>query len=269
LSGPGPLTHDGDALRVGARDRREAAMDDSRTEHGTQPHEDDGGRTAVLVHGAWSNPHDWTWVREGLEQHGVRVLVPDLPSHRLSSAGLTDDAAHVARIAAGSPGPVVLVGWSYGGRVISVAGDRLPTVRRLVYVGDVPADVGAADDVAWMSDDPHFVLRGDGTHVIDGRWWMEEEAGATFSDEVRSVLRAHPRRPASVASWTEPQPAAAWRSVPTTVLLGRDDRVVSDEQWRRARTLPDLRVVDGDHFLLFRSPQAVVDVVLEAFADRV
>jgi surfactin synthase thioesterase subunit len=56
-----------------------------------------------------------------------------------------------------------------------------------------------------------------------------------------------------------------WITTPSTVLLGADDRVVSEEEWQRARARPDLRVVDGDHFLLMRRPEVVVDAVLQAF----
>ena len=60
--------------------------------------------------------------------------VPDLPSHRSASAGLTDDAAEVREAVHSSAPPVVLVGVSYGGTVISVAGAGEPSVTRLVYL---------------------------------------------------------------------------------------------------------------------------------------
>jgi pimeloyl-ACP methyl ester carboxylesterase len=70
--------------------------------------------TAVLVHGMWSSPADWRWVAERLRDNDVEVVVPDLPSHRTGSAGLTADAAQVRRTIASARPPVVAVGWSYG-----------------------------------------------------------------------------------------------------------------------------------------------------------
>ncbi|HLL61993.1 MAG TPA: alpha/beta hydrolase, partial [Propionibacteriaceae bacterium] len=95
--------------------------------------------SAVLVHGLWGNPDDWQWVRSSLEAAGVRVTVPDLPSHLSTEAGLTADAKAVRHEIRSGPAPVVAVGWSYGGTVISVAAAGEPSVRHLVYVSDVPS----------------------------------------------------------------------------------------------------------------------------------
>jgi pimeloyl-ACP methyl ester carboxylesterase len=78
--------------------------------------------SAVLVHGMWSSPDDWRWVSEGLRQHGVDVIAPDLPSHRSTSAGRASDVDEVRKAIESAASPVVLVGWSYGGSIISGAG---------------------------------------------------------------------------------------------------------------------------------------------------
>ena len=90
--------------------------------------------TAVLVHGMWSSPADWRWVAERLRDNDVQVVVPDLPSHRTGSAGLTADAAEVRRIIASARPPVVAVGWSYGCDVIHKAAAGEPSVTHLVYI---------------------------------------------------------------------------------------------------------------------------------------
>src|SRR5690349_226034 len=93
--------------------------------------------TAVLVHGGWGHPADWTWVRDELEAAGVLVITPDLPSHQSGSASFADDVETVREAIRTSPAPVVLAGWSYGGDVIGVAAAETESVVHLVYVAAV------------------------------------------------------------------------------------------------------------------------------------
>ena len=76
---------------------------------------------AVLVHGLWGGPVDWRWVRGLLEDAEVQVITPDLPSHSMLTAGLAEDAAVVREAIRACAPPVAVVGWSYGGSVISLA----------------------------------------------------------------------------------------------------------------------------------------------------
>jgi pimeloyl-ACP methyl ester carboxylesterase len=177
--------------------------------------------SAVLVHGLWGNPDDWSLVRQLLEGAGVRVGVPDLPSHRFASSGLTDDAAEVREVVHSSMPPVVLVGWSYGGRVISLAAAGEPSVTHLVYVAAVPT--ARPDDLGWVEQDPHVFSRPDGTFVLDNDW------------------------------------------IPTTVIVGEVDELISsDERQWAIDNLTDVRVIDSDHFIPFRQPEAIGDIVVDA-----
>ena len=103
----------------------------------------------------------------------------------------------------------------------------------------------------------------DGTHVLDDRWWREEEAAATFPPEVREALR--PRRPATRRSVADAQVGAAWHITRATVLMGRTDYFLTDDELARMRSDPrlDLRLLDCDHFVPFRDPGAVGDAVLQ------
>lgn len=224
---------------------------------------------AVLVHGTWGHPEDWQWVRERLEAENVVVSTPDLPSHRSAAAGVDEDAAEVRAAAERVPAPVVLVGWSYGGTVISHAAAAAPQVAHLVYVasspefGDVEANMGS--ERAFLESDPHVEMREDGTYLLDSDWWLNEEAGTTFPEPIRAVLRTHPRRPASlrILDRTDPQPV--WERIPTTALLGRTDELMTDlERTVTAERIPDTRVLDTDHFVIFRMPEVVSGVVVEA-----
>jgi pimeloyl-ACP methyl ester carboxylesterase len=221
--------------------------------------------SAVLVHGRWGNPGDWQWVRRLLENQGVRVGAPDLSSHRLILAGLAEDANDVRAAIRGCSAPVVVVGWSYGGKVIGLAAEVESSVIRLIYVADVPMPSGdEVDDLSWIQDDPHVIVGDDGMFVLDNDWWLNEEAGATFPPEVVDHLRRNPRRPISLAAM-RPQTSTAWRTIPTTVLLGRADQLVSEKERRWASdNLADVRVLETDHFVAFRQPEAISDAVIEA-----
>lgn len=222
--------------------------------------------SAVLVHGLWSNPDDWKWVTRLLRDSGVHVSVPDVPTHRSGSATLVDDAEEVRRTIRSCPAPVVVAGWSYGGKVISMAAAGEASVARLVYVADIPS-VPRRDpqDATWLDQDPHILVADDNTFVLDNEWWLREEAEAIFTGEVLEHCRQNPRRPAAKATMVDPQTTAAWQTVATTVLLGQTDELMTDADRQGAMDLlDDVRVLDSDHFVLFRHPQVIADVVMEA-----
>ncbi|WP_456846075.1 alpha/beta fold hydrolase [Cellulomonas sp. P5_C6] len=224
--------------------------------------------TAVLVHGGWGNPSDWLWVQQPLEAGGIHVLAPDLPSHRSATAGLMDDSEAVREAIRASETPVVVVGWSYGGDVITAAADAEPDVAGLVYVSSVPRDEGFVQDDDWLDGNEHLIWFPDGTYALDNRWWLDDEAGATFPPEVRAVLRDHPRRPIAPSAMVNRQVGAAWHTIPAVVLMGRTDYFLteSDLTWMATQPTLDLRMLDCDHFVPFRQPQAVADAVLELLA---
>jgi pimeloyl-ACP methyl ester carboxylesterase len=195
----------------------------------------------------------------------VPVSVPDLPSHRSASAGLAEDAKEVRAAIRSSRSPVVVVGWSYAETVIGAAAMGESSVVRLIYVADIPnpssVEVG---DLSWIHDDPYLIVHDDGTFVLDNDWWLNEEAGTTFPPEVVDHLRRNPRRPITMAAMRARRSAARC-TFPTTVLLGRTDQLVTDEERRWATDhLNDVRFLETDHFVAFRQPEAISDAVIEA-----
>jgi pimeloyl-ACP methyl ester carboxylesterase len=217
----------------------------------------------------WSSPADWRWVAERLRDNDVEVVIPDLPSHRIASAGLTADAAEVRRTIASAGAPVVAVGWSYGCAVIHEAA-REPSVAHLVYIAGIPnpdPDLFPPDEAEEEEEDEHILMLDDGTFVLDNDWWLNEEAGTTMPSHVLAHLREHPRRPASSATWSDPSTAAAWDSIPTTMIIGRFDDLVPADRVAWAERHFDVRILDTDHFIIFREPGFVADVVLEKLDD--
>lgn len=225
---------------------------------------------AVLVHGAWSSPADWRWVEELLVERGVTVNALDLPSHRGAHAGRADDVALLHDAVADAAGPTVAVGWSYGGDLLTDLDVTGLVIARFVYVACVPGGPPSADQ-APPSGDPdltHIVFGDDGTMVLDNDWFPDSDPSmAAMPPEVMNHLRSHPRRPMSLDAALAPTERSSWRDVDTTVVLGLADPLVSEAQRQWAiQTIPDVRVIDCDHFILFRRPQAIVDAIVEALA---
>ena len=221
--------------------------------------------SAVLVHGLWGNPDDWHWVRGLLEAAHVQVIAPDLPSHRTPMAGLVEDAAEVRDAIRACAPPVAAVGWSYGGSVISVAAAGEGSVSRLIYVADIPRPAGfPGEDLGWIDADPHVLVEADGRFVLDNDYWLNEGDGTTFPAEFRRYFRDHPRRLVTRATLGA-QPEAAWETTPTSVLIGERDNLLSevDRRWADEH-LDDVRVIDNDHFIIFRRPELVAQLVFEA-----
>jgi pimeloyl-ACP methyl ester carboxylesterase len=223
--------------------------------------------SAVLVHGGWSSPADWRFVEELLDPAGVVVCSPDLPSHRGPGGSRADDVAEVEAAIDSVASPVVVVGWSYGGMVMSDLDVRGRGVVRLVYVATVPLPTPDSGDSTppVELDLTHVTFDDDGTWCLDNDWWVTEGEVTSCSPSVLEHLRAHPRRPQAVDALLAPQSRAAWREVPTTVLLGRDDWLYPEgaRAWAAER-FEDVRLVDSDHFVPFRAPEVIAEVVLEA-----
>jgi hypothetical protein len=153
--------------------------------------------------------------------------------------------------------------WSHGEPVISMGAAGESSVIRLIYIGEIPRR--EIEDPSWIYNDPNIRVGGDGTVRLVEDWLRSDEGIPMFTGEVADYLNRVGRRPATLATLTDPQTAAAWETIPTTVLIGRDDSVSEgDVRWAR-NTFSDVRFIDSDHFIIFRHPRSVADLVLESF----
>jgi pimeloyl-ACP methyl ester carboxylesterase len=225
--------------------------------------------SAVLVHGLWGHPEDWQWVAELLDRQGVQVHAPDLPSHSSTTHGLADDAEAVRRVIRSCQAPVVAVGWSYGGDVISMAAVYEPSVCHLVYVSAVPRPrTEERFDVSWLENDPTIHFSADGSYVLDNDLWLtQDDAVKTFHPDVLAHLRRHPRRGVSPGV-DDPQTEASWESIPTTVIIGSaDDLISADDRAKALEHFEDVQILPTDHFIIFRHPDVVSDAVVHALRE--
>lgn len=224
--------------------------------------------SVVLIGGTWGVPQDWQWVARRLAARGLRSTIVDLPSMRRGDATRADDIDETRRAITEAGGATIVAGWSYGGSVISDAAFDQPDVERLVYVAAVPQSARPTPDGPPSSpqpDDSHLVFPNDQTCVLDDEWWLTEGAGATLPPPVLDHLRHQRRRPMSLAALTGTQTHDAWRTIPTTIVLGRDDDLTPSDcqEWAR-RHFDDVHLVDSDHFILFRAPDLLADIISNA-----
>lgn len=234
--------------------------------HGVKP-------TIVLVHGAWADSSSWNGVVARLQQLGYPVRVPPVPLRSLAG-----DAASVAAFIATIPGPLVLVGHSYGGGVITNMGTSDPDVKALVFVDAFAPDTGevlsalSGPDSALAVDPPtvfDFVPvtqgpPGDVDIYLKQRIFADAFANDISRNEA-NVLWAT-QRPVTGSAGNEPSGAPAWRTLPSWYVLGTQDLIIPPAAQRAMalRAGSTLVKVRAGHLSLISKPNAVAAVIADA-----
>jgi pimeloyl-ACP methyl ester carboxylesterase len=208
----------------------------------------DAAMHIVLVHGAGGTATTWSAVAPLLTAAGHPVTLVTNPMH-----SLTGDVAHTAATVGQLPGPVLLVGHSYGGAVITNVG-REPGVVGLVYIAAFGPDDGETVNQIVERYPPaevsKYMRRGP-----NGEWWSEHTAGywAEIGWDVppaqRAIWDAESRR-SDNAIFTQPSGAPAWRTLPSWYLVAAQDRTLRPEIQRdmAARMGAKVAEVPGSHF---------------------
>jgi pimeloyl-ACP methyl ester carboxylesterase len=220
-------------------------------------------RTIVLVHGAWHGPWCWSPVLARLDELGIPSVAVEL---ELRDVHRDAEIVTAALDAVGHP--VVLVGHSYGGIVITEAGAH-PLVERLVYVCAFAPDegetvLGLALDHPVQSDlGAAMVLQPDGTSTLEPALAADALYGdCSAADVERSLglLRAQ-----GGDTFTQPPKAVAWKERPTTyVVCGADRAVAPSLQREMAERIPDAAVVewpDSSHSPFLSRPAEVAELL--------
>ncbi len=230
--------------------------------------------TVVLVHGAFAESASWSGVIAGLREHDVPVFATPNPLRSVAT-----DAENVRRAVQGVDGPVLLVGHSYGGAVITEAAVGEDAVVGLVYVAAFAPD--HAETSLQLTDRfPGSTLGetvrpyplGDGTHdlVVDRALFPQQFAADV--PEQDAAVQALTQRPIRDAALGEPQPAEvpAWRSLPSWFVFGDADKNIPVESLRfmaeRAGSRSTTEVPGASHSVMVSRPDAVVAVIREALA---
>ncbi|MBO9556018.1 alpha/beta hydrolase [Cellulomonas sp.] len=228
--------------------------------------------TIVLVHGAFADASGWGGVITRLQAQGFPVYAPANPLR-----GIATDAAYVRSFLSTIEGPVVLVGHSYGGAVITNAAVGADNVRALVYVAAFALAEGesVADALALGGDPvdlgPVFVVRpfpGAGEGNADGYINPAVFSQAFCQDlpeDVAAVMAAS-QRPAALAGLSEPSGTPAWKTVPSWYLVGVQDHLIPAAAARAmaARAGATTVEVDSSHVAMISHPDETTALILAA-----
>lgn len=228
--------------------------------------------TVVFVHGAWADNSGFDGSIRALRGQGLRAVGAANPLRDLRS-----DAAYVAGLLRSIEGPVVMVGHSYGGAVISNAATGNDQVQALVYVnGWVPDEGESLVELAQLNEGsligdslrPVRYENADGSEVVD-LYIDQEKFRAAFAGDVDAEtahVMAVAQRPFTEAAFGAPSGPVAWRSVRSWYLLGTEDRAIppATQRYMAERAKASIVEVPASHASMVSQPDAVTELILTA-----
>ena len=228
--------------------------------------------TVVLVHGAFADAGSWAGVTAILQAAGVTVLAPANPLR-----SVTSDSAYIASVASQVDGPVLLVGHSYGGAVITNAGTAATNVVGLVYVSAFAPDEGeklgevtatSADAILSTALLTRQYPTGSGESAVE--LYVDpakfHEVFAADLPEAQSAVLGASQRPVAAAAFDDATGVPAWKKLPSWAVVGTGDKAAGADLTRAhaKRAGSQLTELDGSHLAFVAQPQAVADVILAA-----
>jgi pimeloyl-ACP methyl ester carboxylesterase len=237
----------------------------------------DSKPTIVLVHGAFADASGWTGVIKNLQRDGFPVLAPANPLRSLQG-----DAEYVRGVLATIAGPIVLVGHSYGGAVITNAATDVANVSALVYICGFALDegepvlgaLGLGGGTTALGD--HTLVRpypgaaeGDADGYIDPEYFKELFCDDLSDDDAAAMSVA--QRPAALNTLGTPSGVPAWKTIPSWFLIGADDRTIPVEAHRAmAERAAGISVeIESSHVAMISHPDAVTKLIVDAAKNAV
>jgi len=220
-------------------------------------------RNVVLVHGGFVDGSGWEAVYRALRSNGLTVSVVQNPT-----ISLAEDVNATRRVVAAQNGPVILVGHSYGGAVITEAGND-PKVVSLVYIAAFAPDKG--ESVSTLIKDPPpgapvppILPPQDGYLFLD-----KEKFAASFAADVdpeRAAFMADAQVPWGLEALTGTISEPAWRSKPSWYMVATDDRMIPPPAQRFMSKRAGATVVEvaGSHAIYVSQPAAVAGLITKA-----
>lgn len=228
--------------------------------------------TVVLVHGAWADSSGWAKVTRGLQAKGYQVLAPPTPLR-----GLREDSDYLAAFLRDrTSGPVVLVGHSYGGAVITNAARSDKDVEALVYINAFVPDEG--DSILGLLDPNHELDPADlfdfvqypGAPAGDNDLYLKQNV---FPDAIANGIPARDeaamaaaQRPVTLSALTAESGAPAWKSLPSFYLLGTQDHIVPPalQSTMAGNAGAKITRVKAGHLPMITNPHTVEALIVQA-----
>jgi pimeloyl-ACP methyl ester carboxylesterase len=230
--------------------------------------------TVVLVHGAFTDASSWNGVIERLQAAGLQAFAP---AHL---RGISADSAYIESFMEQIPGPVLAVGHSYAGAVISTAATAAKNVVGLVFVAAFATDEGElVGEVAATSKDAIL-----STALVTLRYPLADgakTAGELVVDPAKfravvaadlpaaqTAVMAATQRPISELAFSEPCGPPAWRTLPSWAVVATHDKAAGTDLVRSQaeRAGATITEVEGPHVVMISQPEAVANVILTAAA---
>ncbi|HKH83434.1 MAG TPA: alpha/beta hydrolase [Gemmatimonadales bacterium] len=217
----------------------------------------------VLVHGGFVDGSGWEGVYGSLRKEGFSVSVVQNPT-----ISLADDVQTTKRVVAAQNGPVILVGHSYGGAVITEAGND-PKVVGLVYIAAFAPDKGESvfsliKDPLPGAPVPPILPPQDGYLLLDKAKFPDSFAGDV--DPARAAFMADSQVPWGVEALSGTITEPAWKSKPSWYLVATDDRMIPPPAQRFMSKRAGATVVEvaGSHAIYVSRPEAVANLIVNA-----
>ena len=218
-------------------------------------------KNVVLVHGAFADGSGWEPVAQILMNDGYKVSVVQHPE-----TSYADDQKYTKAAIDAMGGPVVLVGHSYGGSVITEAGNH-PNVKALVYIAAFALDAGescATIEAAVPQASKAF------QPDSNGNWWIEQEHfAADFAADLpkdQAQFMAISQVPISTDAFTHKVTNPAWKTKPTWYMVATEDRSINPEQERMMAKRAHATTVElkASHVAYMSHPKELAKLIEEA-----
>jgi pimeloyl-ACP methyl ester carboxylesterase len=230
--------------------------------------------TVVLVHGAFAESSSWNRVTTKLLAEGYTVVAVANPLRSVKG-----DASYVGSLLDAIPGPVILVGHSYGGTVITVAATGKKNVKALVYVSGLAPDAGeTASGLVGKFPGSTLgptlaapVVLADGSKDL---YILQEHFHAQFAADLpasEAKLMATTQRPIPEGAFNEPAGEPAWKSIPSWFLYGSLDKNVPPAvhafMAKRAGAKETVEIKGASHVVMMSHPEALIKLIDDAVAQ--
>jgi pimeloyl-ACP methyl ester carboxylesterase len=228
------------------------------------------------VHGAFADASGWNDVVSQLQSDGVQVVAPANPLR-----GISIDSAYIASLLDQIPGPVLAVGHSYGGAVITNAATIATNVVGLVYVAAfapeqserlIDAESTSKDSVLTTALVPLNYPSGPAGATAAEFGIDPEKFHDAFAADLpveQTAVMAATQRPVAELAFSEPSGAPAWKNLPAWAVVATGDKAAGADVIRSMATRAGAAIteIEGSHVIMMSQPRAVTDVIRTAIAS--
>jgi pimeloyl-ACP methyl ester carboxylesterase len=232
--------------------------------------------TVVLVHGAFADASGWNGVIKYLQAQNIKVIAAANPLR-----GISIDAAYIASLLRQTPGPVLAVGHSYGGAVITNAATDIDNVVGLVYVAAFAPQEGELL-IEVENDSKDSILNSSLIQLeyptasggkpavellIDPAKFHDAFAADLHAEE--AAVMAAAQRPAAELGFSEPSGSPAWKNLPSWAVVAVGDKAAGTDVTHSMAERAGAKIteVEGSHAIMVSQPKVVADVILEAVSE--